>query len=130
MSEPFLGEIRSFAFNFAPKGWALCNGQLLTIAQNQALFSILGTTYGGNGTTNFALPDLRGRTPMHPGQSLSAGTRIGVETMTLLISQLPAHTHTIVASSAEATLRSPAGSMPAAPNGENIYTTSTPDTAN
>jgi microcystin-dependent protein len=100
MSNPFLGEIRMFGGNFAPKGWALCNGQLLAISQNTALFSLLGTIYGGNGTTTFALPDLRGRVPIHFGQgaglsNYTQGQQAGSESVTLLVGQLPAHNHTI-----------------------------------
>lgn len=97
MSQPFLGEIRMFSFNFAPKGWSFCNGQLLAISQNQALFSILGTTYGGNGQTTFALPDLRSRTPIHwgtgGGGSYAIGQQAGAENHTLLVSEMPQHTH-------------------------------------
>ncbi|HZS27929.1 MAG TPA: tail fiber protein [Candidatus Angelobacter sp.] len=93
MSEPFLSEIKVVSFNFAPKGWALCNGQLLPINQNQALFSLLGTTYGGNGQTNFALPDLRGRIPNHMGDGFTLGQQGGETAHTLNISELPQHTH-------------------------------------
>ena len=98
MADPFVAEIRIFPFNFAPRGWALCNGQLLPISQNTALFSLLGTTYGGNGQTNFALPDLQGRAPMHPGQGpgLSLhdlGETGGSDTVTLLATELPLHAH-------------------------------------
>jgi microcystin-dependent protein len=98
MADPFVAEIRIFPFNFAPKGWAWCDGQLLPLSQNTALFSLLGTTYGGNGKSNFALPDLQGRAPMHPGQGpgLSLhdlGETGGSETVTLLESEIPAHTH-------------------------------------
>jgi microcystin-dependent protein len=96
MSTPFLGEIKIMSFNFAPKGWAQCDGQLLPINQNQALFSLLGTSYGGNGTTNFGLPDMRGRTGLHVGNGLTQGERAGAESVTLQIGQLPAHTHTAV----------------------------------
>jgi microcystin-dependent protein len=99
MSEPFLGEIRIASFEFAPSGWAFCNGQLLPIAQNQALFSILGTTYGGDGRTTFALPNLQGRVPIHPGNSIPQGAMAGEETHTLLLSELPAHAHLLTASS-------------------------------
>ncbi len=97
--DPFIGQIIMFAGNFAPQGWALCDGQQLAIAQNQALFSILGTTYGGNGQTTFALPDLRGRVPLHPGQgpglsSYALGQSAGVESVTLSVLQIPGHTHT------------------------------------
>jgi microcystin-dependent protein len=98
MADPFVAEIRIFPFNFAPKGWAWCNGQLLPISQNTALFSLLGTTYGGDGKSNFALPDLQGRAPMHPGQGpgLSLhdlGEESGSETVTLVESEMPSHTH-------------------------------------
>ncbi|MGH8515893.1 MAG: phage tail protein [Gammaproteobacteria bacterium] len=93
MAEPFLSEIRIMSFEFAPKGWALCNGQLLPINQNQALFSLLGTTFGGDGRVNFALPDLRGRTPIHVGSSHTLGERGGEPAHTLSIAELPTHTH-------------------------------------
>lgn len=94
MVEPFLGELRMMAFDFNPRGWAFCNGQLLPINQNQALFSLLGTTYGGNGQTNFALPDLRGRIPVHRGSLFFLGQRSGSEIHTLNVSEMPQHTHT------------------------------------
>jgi microcystin-dependent protein len=117
---PYLGEIRPFAFNFAPQGWAFCNGQLLPISQNTALFSLLGTTYGGNGKSNFALPDLQGRAPMHPGQGpgLSLhdlGETGGSETVSLLESEIPAHSHTMRASSLAATQSAPGGAVLAKP---------------
>ena len=93
MAEPFLSEIRIMSFEFAPKGWALCNGQLLPINQNQALFSLLGTTFGGDGRVNFALPDLRGRTPIHVGSGHTLGERSGEQAHTLSIAELPTHTH-------------------------------------
>ena len=93
MAEPFLSEIRIFSFNFAPKGWALCNGQLLPINQNQALFSLLGTTYGGNGQTNFALPNLQGRSQLHTGNGFTLGQAGGQSAHTVTISELPTHTH-------------------------------------
>lgn len=93
MSTPFLGEIRTTAFTFAPKGWALCNGQLLPINQNQALFSILGITYGGDGQTNFALPDLRSRIVVHPGNGFVLGQRGGEESHALTITEMPSHVH-------------------------------------
>jgi microcystin-dependent protein len=95
MSEPFLSEIKLVSFNFAPKGWALCNGQLLPINQNQPLFALLGTTYGGNGQTNFALPNLRGRLPMHMGDGHTLGEAAGSTSVTLNISQLPQHIHSL-----------------------------------
>ena len=99
MAEPFLAEIRMMSFNFAPKGWATCDGQLLPINQNQALFSLLGTTYGGDGRVNFGLPDLRARTPIHEGSGHSLGERGGEQSHTLSISELPTHTHTVRANS-------------------------------
>src|SRR5215208_4249073 len=106
MADPFVAEIRIFPFNFAPKGWAWCDGQLLPLSQNTALFSLLGTTYGGNGKSNFALPDLQGRAPMHPGQGpgLSLhdlGETGGSETVTMLESEIPAHSHALKAASAQ-----------------------------
>lgn len=98
MADPFVAEIRIFPFNFAPKGWAFCDGQLLPLSQNTALFSLLGTTYGGNGKSNFALPDMQGNAPMHPGQGPGLSQRFlgetgGVETVTLLQSEIPLHPH-------------------------------------
>ena len=98
MAEPFLSEIRIMSFVFAPKGWALCNGQLLPINQNQALFALLGTTFGGDGRVNFALPDLRARTPIHVGSGHTLGERGGEQAHTLNISELPTHTHVAQAS--------------------------------
>ncbi len=95
MAEPFLSEIRIMSFVFAPQGWALCNGQLLPINQNQALFSLLGTTFGGDGRVNFALPDLRGRTPLHVGSGHTLGERGGEQSHTLSIAELPTHTHVL-----------------------------------
>src|SRR6185436_21137483 len=97
MAEPFLSEIRIFSFNFPPKGWALCNGQQLPINQNQALFSLLGTTYGGNGQTTFALPNLRGRVPIHTGNGHTLGEAAGSTAVTVNIQQLPTHTHALMA---------------------------------
>jgi microcystin-dependent protein len=99
MAEPFLSEIRIMSFGFPPKGWALCNGQLLPINQNQALFSLLGTTYGGDGRVNFALPDLRGRASMHMGSGHTLGERGGEQAHTLSISEMPQHIHTMTGSS-------------------------------
>lgn len=118
--DPYVGEIRMFAGNFAPTGWALCNGQLLSIQQNTALFSLLGTTYGGNGTTTFALPDLRGRAPLHAGNSAGPGLteRIlgvpgGTQSNTITISQMPSHNHTVNAVVADGNQNSPEASYPA-----------------
>jgi microcystin-dependent protein len=116
--DPFVAEIRIFPFNFAPKGWAWCDGQLLPLSQNTALFSLLGTTYGGNGQTTFALPDLRGRAPLSPGQgpglaSYSLGEVGGVESVTLLSTQMPAHTHAQPAANGQQTTNRPNGAVPA-----------------
>jgi microcystin-dependent protein len=104
--DPFVAEIRIFGFNFAPKGWAFCNGQLLPLSQNTALFSLLGTTYGGDGKSTFALPDLQGNAPMHPGQGQGLSLRDlgqigGSESLTLLVSEIPLHTHTMRAASGD-----------------------------
>jgi microcystin-dependent protein len=104
MSEPFLSEIKIVSFNFPPKGWALCNGQLLPINQNQALFALLGTTYGGNGQTNFALPNLRGRVPIHMGNGHTLGEAAGSTAVTVNIQQLPTHIHPLMGSSTTGTL--------------------------
>lgn len=93
MADPFLSEVRIMSISYAPKGWALCNGQLLPINQNQALFSLLGTTFGGNGQVNFGLPDLRGRTPIHVGSGHTLGERAGEQAHTLSIAEIPTHTH-------------------------------------
>ena len=119
MSDPFLGEIRLFAGTFAPAGWAFCDGGLYPISENDALFQLIGTTYGGNGQTTFALPDLRGRVPLHQGQGPGTSPRTlgevgGSETVTLLASQMPAHTHALHASTALATGTAPGGALLAA----------------
>lgn len=111
MAEPFLSEIRIMSFVFAPKGWALCNGQLLPINQNQALFSLLGTTFGGDGQVNFALPDLRGRTPIHVGSGHTLGERGGEQAHTLSIAELPTHAHVMSAGSAAPTQPLPSGNL-------------------
>lgn len=111
MAEPFLSEIRIMSFVFAPKGWALCNGQLLPINQNQGLFSLLGTTFGGDGRVNFGLPDLRGRTPIHVGSGHSLGERGGEQAHTLSIGELPEHVHVLSASGQPATTNIPATSL-------------------
>jgi microcystin-dependent protein len=107
VSTPFLGEIKIVPFNFAPQGWAFCNGQLLPINQNQALFSLLGTMYGGNGQTTFALPDLRGRVPMHLGSGHIQGEAGGEESHTVVLAELPAHNHVLNASANAATAGAP-----------------------
>jgi len=109
MAEPFLSEIRIMSFVFPPKGWALCDGQLLPINQNQALFSLLGTTFGGDGRVNFGLPDLRGRAPIHVGSEHTLGERGGEQAHTLSIAELPTHTHVLNASSSDGTQVVPVG---------------------
>jgi microcystin-dependent protein len=112
MSEPFLSEIRIMSFNFAPKGWAMCNGQLMPINQNQALFSLLGTNYGGDGRVNFALPDLRGRVPIHfQNNAFTLGTRGGEQAHTLSIAELPQHVHTLNVNTGAGNAASPAGAI-------------------
>lgn len=111
MAEPFLSEIRMMSFGFAPKGWALCGGQLLPINQNQALFSLLGTTYGGDGRVNFGLPNLQGRAPIHMGQGHTLGERGGEQGHTLSISEIPTHVHTANATTVVATTNIPASNL-------------------
>ncbi len=118
MSEPFVGEIRMFAGNFAPRGWAFCDGQLLAVSQNDALFSLLGTIYGGDGRTTFGLPDLRGRVPIHAGTGpgLSPrrlGAKFGTEEETLTVNQLPSHSHDYRGTNTDALRLDPSGSFPA-----------------
>jgi microcystin-dependent protein len=119
MAEPFLSEIRIFSFDFAPKGWALCNGQFLPINQNQALFALLGTTFGGNGQTTFALPDQRGQVPIHVGNGHTLGEKAGTQAVTINIQQLPTHNHFVNAQSGNATSPIPGGNLLAAAN--NLY---------
>jgi microcystin-dependent protein len=111
VAEPFLGEVRIMSFGYAPRGWALCNGQLMPINQNQALFSLLGTTFGGDGRVNFALPDLRGRTPIHVGGGYTLGARGGEQSHTLGIAEVPQHVHTLNASQSNANMPTPANAM-------------------
>lgn len=132
--DPFVGEIRVFAGNFAPKGWAFCNGQILSLAQNTALFSLLGTTYGGDGKSTFALPNLQGCAPMHhgqgPGLSLrDLGETGGVERVALSSSEIPSHTHTLQVSSAVGTEMSPTGNYLAASEVRSVGYASSTDTA-
>ncbi len=126
MSEPFVGEIRMFAGNFAPRGWAYCDGQLLAVSQNDALFSLLGTIYGGDGRTTFGLPDLRGRIPLHQGQgpglsSRRLGSKSGAENVTLSTNQLASHAHDFNANTAPATGEAPQGKVLADPTPIRIY---------
>ncbi|WP_034344063.1 phage tail protein [Deinococcus misasensis] len=129
MADPFVAEIRIFPFYFAPTGWAFCNGQILPISQNTALFSLLGTTYGGDGKSTFALPDLQGSAAMHPGQGQGLSLRDlgeigGAQYVTLLQTEMPAHSHTLSASLGEATERAPAGQMPASGVGVGLFSVS------
>ena len=133
MSEPFLSEIKIVAFNYPPKGWAFCNGQFMPINQNQALFALLGTTYGGNGKSNFALPDLQGSAPLHPGQGqglslYDLGQQGGSETVTLLESEMPAHTHALRGVEDDASFLGPANMFLA--SGNQMYTTAVANTTN
>ena len=134
MTEPFVGEIKMVGFNFAPRGYATCDGQIMSIQQNTALFSLLGTTYGGNGTTTFALPDLRGRFPTHQGQGPGLATRVigevaGQESVTLLANELPQHSHQLIGSSTGGNV-SPANGFPAADSSNTVAVYgSTGDTA-
>ena len=109
MSQPYVGEIRMFAGNFAPAGWMFCEGQLLPISEYQTLFNLIGTTYGGDGQNTFALPDLRGRLPIHQGNGFTLAETGGVETVTLTVSQIPAHTHAFLGSTDVATQTAPTG---------------------
>ena len=128
MAEAFIGEIRMFGGNFAPQNWATCDGQLLVISENEALFNLIGTTYGGDGQTTFALPDLRGRLPIHQGSlqgsSYTQGENGGVETVTLTAGQLPAHTHALNGSTVAAASRSLAGNV-SAKSTRSVYGTNT-----
>lgn len=117
MATPFLGEIRIASFDFAPKGWASCNGQFLPINQNQALFSLLGTNYGGNGTVTFGLPDLRGRMPLSFGGGYAIGQQGGNESHTIALQELPEHTHMVTASANTGNRSSPSDNLPAASHG-------------
>ncbi len=119
MAEPFLAEIKIVGFNFAPRGWAFCDGQILPINQNQSLYSLLGTTYGGDGRTTFALPDLRSRAPVHKGNGYSLGEKTGEETVTLTVAQIPQHDHRVFTASDLGNQRSPTDTMLA--SAENLY---------
>jgi microcystin-dependent protein len=126
MSEPFIAEIRIFAGNFAPRGWAFCNGQLLPVSQNTALFSLIGTTYGGDGRTTTALPNLQGRAPMHPGRGPGLterrlGQKGGTETVTLTEAQMPNHTHQLAGANSRSRSSTPQGNDFNRSIGENVY---------
>lgn len=124
MAEPFIAEIKVISWNFPPKGWAFCNGQLLAINQNQALFSILGTTYGGDGRVNFALPNLQGCSPIHTGNGFTLGEKAGESAHTLNVSELPAHTHVLQGVPANGDTPIPT----ALANANNLYSSSPPNT--
>lgn len=131
MSDPFVGDIKMFAGSFAPRGYALCDGQLLAVSQNDALFSLLGTIYGGDGRTTFGLPDLRGRVPIHQGtgpglSQRRLGSKSGSEKETVSVPQLPSHTHTMQGSTDFAGDASPADNVPATSSGANLYEPSPP----
>jgi microcystin-dependent protein len=132
--QPFLGEIRFVGFNFAPVGWALCEGQTMPISENVALFSLLGTTYGGDGKTTFALPDMRGRVPVGTGQGTgltlrNPGDKGGQESVTLTVAEMPAHRHAVIASSSAADSKAPAGNALANSSTEAIYSNQAPNVA-
>jgi microcystin-dependent protein len=112
MAQPYVGEIRMFGGNFAPAGWMFCEGQLLPISENETLFQLIGTTYGGDGQSTFALPDLRGRIPVHQGNGFILAETGGAEEITLTVQQIPSHTHPYLVSTATATQSAPAGAMP------------------
>jgi microcystin-dependent protein len=126
MSDPYIAEIKLISFNFAPRGWAFCNGQLLPISQNQALFSLIGTTYGGDGRTTFALPNLQGRVPIHVGGGFLLGESAGEQAHTLVSGELPQHTHRVSASTADASVSSPAGARAARAATTNFASPGTP----
>lgn len=130
MTEPFISEIKLFAGNYNPRNWAMCNGAILSVSQNQSLFSLLGSTYGGDGRITFGLPDMRGRLPLHFGQGIGLfprylGQRLGLETSTLRIEEVPTHTHTLQASLNDATDKEPGGKVVAKPV-ENFYSNGDP----
>ncbi len=134
MSDPFVGEIRMFAGNFAPQGWALCDGQLLAVSQNDALFSLFGTIYGGDGRTTFGLPDLRGRIPIHAGSgpglsSRQIGSKAGSERVTPTVNQLPRHSHPMQATESLADSPNPGGNIAARSTMVDLYTNENPNTA-
>ena len=126
MAQPYLGEIRIFAGSFAPAGWAFCDGRLLPISGNETLFQLIGVVYGGDGQSTFALPDLRGRLPMHQGGGVAMGQKDGVESVTLTVQQLPAHTHPMLGSSANGAQASPQNAVLASSTVVTLYAPETP----
>jgi len=129
MSSPFVGEIRMFAGNFAPVGWAFCNGALMAIDQNDTLFNLIGTTYGGDGQSTFALPNLQSRVPVHVGPGFALGQAGGAESVTVTVSQIPAHSHVPLSNSAAGTQTSPAGGVWALDTGLSPYSSAAPSVA-
>jgi microcystin-dependent protein len=128
MAQPYVGEIRLFAGNFAPAGWAFCNGATLPIAENETLFQLIGTTYGGDGQETFNLPDLQGRAPVHQGNNYVIGEMAGVEEVTLTVQQLPAHTHALLASTGAGGTANAQGNVPAASPSVQLYIQDVPST--
>jgi microcystin-dependent protein len=128
MAQPYVGEIRMFAGNFAPVGWMFCEGQLLPISENETLFQLIGTTYGGDGESTFALPDLRGRLPLHQGNSFILAETGGAEEITLTVQQIAAHSHPFLASGATATNANPAGNLPGNQTLAQLYVEDVPST--
>ena len=129
MAQPYVGEIRIFAGNFAPAGWMFCEGQLLPISENETLFNLIGTTYGGDGQSTFALPDLRGRIPLHQGSGFTLAETGGVETVTLTVSQIPAHSHAFLATSGLSNATNPSGDVLAQSLTVSFYNSATPNSA-
>jgi microcystin-dependent protein len=128
MAQPYIGEIRMFAGNFAPAGWMFCEGQLLPISENETLFNLIGTTYGGDGQNTFALPDLRGRLPVHFGNGFVLAETGGVETVTLTVQQIPAHSHAMLAATGPGTANAPNSNVTAASPSVTLYVQDVPDT--
>lgn len=126
MAQPYLGELRMFAGNFAPAGWMFCEGQTLAISENETLFNLIGTTYGGNGQSTFQLPDLRGRIPIHQGNGFTLAGTGGAEEITLTINQIPAHTHALLATTNPGSDPSPANCLPAESSAASLYQSSAP----
>ena len=129
MAQPYVGEIRMFAGNFAPAGWMFCEGQLLPISENETLFQLIGTTYGGDGESTFALPDLRGRIPIHQGNGFILAETGGAEEITLTVQQIPAHTHPLLPSTAAGSQNSPQNNVPAGSPSIDIYRETSPSVA-
>jgi microcystin-dependent protein len=129
MAQPYVGEIRQFAGNFAPAGWMFCEGQLLPISEYETLFNLIGTTYGGDGQSTFALPDLRGRIPIHFGNGFTLAETGGVETVTLTVSQIPAHSHAFLATSSFGTASTPSGNVLAQTQAIQLYNPTAPNAA-